>query len=86
MICQVCKLKLELKFELEEKERKERKRLKFQQVWRSGNIEQKLNCYGLKKLRILAKRKGIEYSQVEKDTLIKDLTSVTTHDDFPIKE
>ena len=68
---------------------KEKERLnpgEFSNKW-NGSIEDKLNCYGIAKLKILATKKGITtYDNMRKKTLIKALTSITTESDFPIRQ
>jgi hypothetical protein len=60
--------------------------IEFKYKWCFGSIKDKLNCYGIKKLRILAKNKKLKnYSKKKIDILINVLLPITNHSDFPIK-
>ena len=54
--------------------------------WNGGGIEGKLKCYGLTKLKKLAKIKGLSgYSNNTKNELIDLLKPITKQNDFPIR-
>jgi len=58
----------------------------FNQKWLNMTTEDKLNEYGLTKLKKLAKLKQLKkYSKLNKGELIKLLVSITNNKDFPIK-
>lgn len=69
----------------QEKEKKE-KELLFKNKWNTGTLKEKLNCYGVIKLKLLAKQKKIKkYSTMSKCVLIANLISVCVDNDLPIK-
>ena len=71
-ICSICR----------EKQRKE----EFNKKWKTLSIKDKLELYGIKKLRLLAKKKNIKgYSKHNKNDLIKILFPYVGDNDFPIK-
>ena len=58
---------------------------KFSNNWKSSTPKEKLNFYGIEKLKILAKYKNIKgYSKHKKNELIKILSDLVNNDDFPI--
>lgn len=57
----------------------------FQIEWKTLTPDQKLSKYGLKKLKILAKKKKIKgYSKWNLSKLFTELKPLVTHKDFPI--
>jgi flagellar biosynthesis GTPase FlhF len=69
----------------EEEERKKAEQRRFDDVWKTGTVRDKLNTYQLPKLHILAERKGIlKYQRYERDVLIDTLLNYTTHKELPI--
>ena len=59
----------------------------FNNTFKIASISEKLAYYGLKKLRILCKRKNIKkYTKCNKEELIILLSPIATNYDFPIKE
>ena len=59
---------------------------KFNSNWKKSTPEQKLEFYGIKKLKILAKNKKIKgFSKYKKNELIDILIPLVTENDFPIK-
>jgi uncharacterized protein (DUF2225 family) len=72
--------------EKEEREKLEKQKQKFNNIWKNGTIKEKLNCYGLPKLKYLAKNKQMKgYSGMSKDNLIDKLLTIVTDKDLPIK-
>ena len=71
----------------EEFEREKRlERMKFNMMWKKMDVEEKLEICGVKKLRVLCKNKSISgYSKMTKEQLVEVLSSITNHEDFPIK-
>lgn len=66
------------------KEKEEKRR--FNDVWTSGSVRDKLLTYQLPKLHILADNKGIlKYQRYDREALIEVLLSYTTHRDLPIR-
>lgn len=79
-ICDKCKRKLEIEKIKIEKE-------KFNDNWKKITPQEKLKLYGLEKIRILAKCKGIKgYSKYKKNELVNLLTPLVIDEDFPIKK
>lgn len=59
----------------------------FTLKWAKSSPQEKLKTYGVVKLKILAKNKGIKgYSKYKKIELIKVLEPLVVNSDFPIKE
>lgn len=56
----------------------------FGSRWKKSTPQEKLDFYGITKLKLLAKNKGIETSH-KKKTLLKLLSPIVTEKDFPIK-
>ena len=64
----------------------EKNHMLFLFKWNGGGIEGKLKCYGLTKLKKLAKIKGLNgYLNNTKDELINLLKPITKQNDFPIR-
>jgi len=58
----------------------------FKKKWNTSEPHEKLNFYGIQKLKILAKQKEIKgYSKYKKPELIKVLRPLVNENDFPIK-
>jgi hypothetical protein len=58
----------------------------FSSKWKDMSMEEKLNKYGIAKLKILAKRKQlVGYSTLKKGDLISSLKEVVSDKDFPIQ-
>ncbi len=89
--CLTCKKDLEVGYKYEEKRlcnecEVKQKKLDFNNRWSSSSAQEKLNFYGIEKLRILAKRKNIKgYSKLKKNELVITLSQMVNKDDFPIK-
>ena len=70
-------------------EREKQKRAdeeRFNEIWRSGTVRDKLGTYQLVKLQRLAEQKGIlKFQRYERDALIDVLVQFTTHRDLPIQ-
>ena len=59
---------------------------KFNNKWYSSTPHEKLNLYGIIKLKILAKNKNIKgYSKYTKKELVEQLIPLVNENDFPIK-
>ena len=59
---------------------------KFYKKWSSSTSSEKLGFYGIKKLKILAKKKNIKgFSKYNKQELIELLTPIVNDNDFPIQ-
>lgn len=59
---------------------------RFNEIWRSGTVRDKLGTYQLVKLQRLAEQKGIlKFQRYERDALIDVLVHFTTHRDLPIR-
>lgn len=58
----------------------------FSDTWKSSSPQEKLQMYGLEKLRILAKGKIPRYSTYKKNELISLLAPLVKADDFPIRQ
>jgi hypothetical protein len=68
-------------------EHAQQKQKEFNSAFKIASVSDKLAFYGLKKLRILCKRKNIKkYTGCNKEELIILLSPVTTNHDFPIRE
>lgn len=62
------------------------KKTEFNNKWKTTMPQEKLNLYGIEKLKILAKNKKIKgYSTYKKHELINILSSLVNENDFPIK-
>ena len=60
--------------------------MKFINIWKTTTPQEKLNLYGIAKLKILAKNKKIKgYSDYKKNELINILLPLVNENDFPIK-
>lgn len=69
----------------ERREREEEERRRYNEVWTTGSVRDKLCTYELPKLHVLADRKGIlRFQRYDRDALIEVLLSFTTHRDLPI--
>ena len=65
--------------------RDKQKKKKFSEKWKNSSPSEKLNLYGTKKLKILAKRKGVKkYYKMTKLELITALSPMVGKSDFPI--
>lgn len=59
---------------------------RFDEMWKTSTPVDKLEVYGILKLRILAKQKNIKgLSRLKKDELISVLSPLVKESDFPIK-
>jgi hypothetical protein len=62
------------------------KKDEFNNKWKNATPQQKLDLYGIEKLKILAKNKKIKgYSKYKKHELINILLLLVNENDFPIK-
>lgn len=58
----------------------------FSSKWKLSTPQEKLELYGIQKLKLLAKKKNIKgFSKLCKDDLIISLSNVVDNNDFPIK-
>jgi hypothetical protein len=63
------------------------KKIEFNTGFKNKTIKEKLETYGIIKLKILAKNKNIlKISKLNKNELIELLIPKTTNNDFPIKD
>lgn len=59
----------------------------FNRLWKTKTPQEKLEFYGMTKLKVLAKIKNVQgYSKYKKHELITSLSPLVTDDDFPIKK
>ena len=83
--CQSCDVQFQQKLEAERKAKQAQEKEEMRQLWRSADTGRKLRLHGVKKLQVLAKKKGIrKYSKLKKAELVALLEPVTTSADFPI--
>jgi hypothetical protein len=62
------------------------KKTEFNNKWKTTTPQEKLNLYGIEKLKVLAKNKKLKgYSKYKKNELINILSSLVNETDFPIK-
>ena len=61
------------------------KKNNFNNAWKTSSPQEKLNLYGIEKLKILAKNKNIGISKYKKQELINILSPLVNEKDFPIK-
>jgi hypothetical protein len=82
-ICNTCKTEFNMKIQ---KENELIAKKEFSEKWKTMTIHDKLNLYGIVKLKILAKNKNIKsIYKYNKQSLIEILTPITSNSDFPIK-
>ena len=63
-----------------------KEKIEFNNKWKTTTPQEKLNMYGIIKLKILAKNKNLKgYSKYTKDELINRLKPLVNGRDFPIK-
>ena len=63
-----------------------KEKIDFNNKWKTATLQEKLNMYGIKKLKILAKNKNLKgYSKYTKAELINRLEPLVNESDFPIK-
>ena len=61
------------------------KRAQFNDTWKTTTPQEKLDLYGIVKLKILAKNKNVKgYSKYTKRELINTLSPLVNENDFPI--
>ena len=61
-------------------------KINFKAKWRISSPQEKLECYGVAKLRLLARYKKLKgRSKMDKDKLFKALSPLVCEDDFPIR-
>lgn len=62
------------------------KKQEFNNNWKKSSLEEKLNFYGIEKLKKLAKNKNIKgFSKLNKQELKEKLCPIINDKDFPIK-
>lgn len=65
---------------------KYKEKIEFNNKWKTTTPQEKLNMYGIIKLKILAKNKNLKgYSKYKKGELINRLKPLVNERDFPIK-
>ena len=80
--CHSCTVRYETQLQ---EQRQAKKQLEHERIWSGSDINGKLRTYGVAKLRILAKTKGLtKYTGLRKEELIKQLAPLVTSADFPI--
>ena len=57
----------------------------FFEKWKNFSNYEKLNCYGMFKLKYLARKKKINFENLNKDDLINKLKDKIKDNDLPIK-